>query len=77
MLNQYEENLQNEKIEKNRLSEDYENKIQKLTMVSDDWLTDWLTDWQTDRQTDWLTDWLTEWLNDWLTDWWMMAWPMD
>ena len=40
MLNQYEENLQNEKIEKNRLSEDYENKIQKLTMVSDDWLTD-------------------------------------
>jgi len=35
MLSQYEENLQNEKIEKNRLSENYEDKIQKLTMVSE------------------------------------------
>ena len=50
MLNQYEENLQNEKIEKTRLSEDYENKIQKLTVVSDDWMTDWLND----LMTDWL-----------------------
>ena len=40
MLNQYEENLQNEQIEKNRLSEDYENKIQKLTMVSGYSVTD-------------------------------------
>ena len=33
MLKQYEENLNNERIEKTRLSEDYESKIQMLTSV--------------------------------------------
>ena len=53
MLSQYEENLQNEKIEKNQLSENYEDKIQKLTMVSkhlvqNDWMTWWTDEWLTD-----------------------------
>ena len=33
MLNQYEDNLQNERTEKARLSEDYENRVQMLTSV--------------------------------------------
>ena len=33
MLKQYQENLNNERIEKTRLSEDYESKIQMLTSV--------------------------------------------
>ena len=33
MLKQYEENLNNERIEKTRLSENYESKIQMLTSV--------------------------------------------
>lgn len=33
MLSQYEENLQNERIEKDRLSKDYEDKIQALSKV--------------------------------------------
>ena len=33
MLKQYEENLHNERIEKTRFSEDYESKIQVLTLV--------------------------------------------
>ena len=33
MLKQYEENLHNERIEKTRLSEDYESKIQVLPSV--------------------------------------------
>lgn len=31
MMGQYEENLQNERIEKKRMSEDYENRIERLT----------------------------------------------
>ena len=33
MMGQYEENLQNERIEKKRMSEDYENRIERLTRV--------------------------------------------
>ena len=33
MLNQYEDNLQNERTEKARLSEDYENRVHMLTSV--------------------------------------------
>ena len=74
MLSQYEENLQNEKIEKNQLSENYEDKIQKLTMVSKQLVqNDWMTCWLMDRQTDGLTDQLmdrgmTDWLMDRQTD---------
>ena len=34
-MGQYEENLQNERIEKKRMSEDYENKIGGLQRVRD------------------------------------------
>ena len=77
MLSQYEENLQNEKIEKNRLSENYEDKIQKLTMVSKCRTTEWPADWLTDRWTDWPTDGQLEWLTDWREDRQMTDWPIN
>ena len=79
MLSQYEENLQNETIEKNRLSENYEDKIQKLTMVSKDLVqNDWMTCWLMDRQTDGLTDQLMDiWMTDWLMDRQMADWPIN